>query len=410
MSEAYYDVAIAGAGPAGLALAALLARKGIQVGLFERNARTSLSNPAYDGREIALTHRAWRILADIGAHSHIDQKQVGFLRHAKVLNGASPYALSFVPEKMQHDTLGFILSNHLIRSALYETVNETPCISLHTDFDIQKVSEDKKSVTLSNAQGRSYRASMLVVADGRFSKIRDMLGIAVDRRDYGRVCMVMRLSHDKSLHETAYEIFGDERTMALLPLASKNNKHESSLVLTLSPARAQALMAIPSESFLHALNDKDLQTYCGQAQLASERYAYPLVGIYAHSFSGDRWALIGDAAIGMHPVTAHGFNLGLRAAEILSQQITSPPAEGRPLEWSKPLSRFHRELRRVSWPIYHGTNALVGLYTDSRPLAHIARTALLRTGSILKPARHLLIRSLMDGGSQVENFSVKNTL
>lgn len=134
--------------------------------------------------------------------------------------------------------------------------------------------------------------------------------------------------------------------------------------------------------------------------MATGRFAYPLTGVYAGRFYGDRWALIGDAAIGMHPVTAHGFNLGLRAAEILSGVMTRSRDAGQPI-WDTPgLRAYNRELRRVSMPLYHATNALVQLYTDSSPMAHVARAGVLRAGMLLKPARGVLVRTLMDSGQK----------
>ena len=55
--------------------------------------------------------------------------------------------------------------------------------------------------------------------------------------------------------------------------------------------------------------------------LVSDHFAYTLVAVYAGRFIADRFALIGNVAVGMHPVTAHGFNLGLLGAETLANQI-----------------------------------------------------------------------------------------
>ena len=52
-------------------------------------------------------------------------------------------------------------------------------------------------------------------------------------------------------------------------------------------------------------------------ELVGKRYSYPMVTTYAKKFISDRFALIGDAAVGMHPVTAHGFNLGLNLQALL---------------------------------------------------------------------------------------------
>ena len=56
-------------------------------------------------------------------------------------------------------------------------------------------------------------------------------------------------------------------------------------------------------------------------KLVGKRYSYPMITTYAKKFTSDRFAVIGDAAVGLHPVTAHGFNLGLKGLEILISEI-----------------------------------------------------------------------------------------
>lgn len=61
-----FDVLIVGAGPAGLALAQALKPLGLQVALVEQAPRASLADPAFDGREIALTQHSVSLLEQLG--------------------------------------------------------------------------------------------------------------------------------------------------------------------------------------------------------------------------------------------------------------------------------------------------------------------------------------------------------
>ena len=56
------DVLIIGAGPVGLSLALSLRGTGLDVRLVERQSEDALADPAYDGREIALSLRSVEIL------------------------------------------------------------------------------------------------------------------------------------------------------------------------------------------------------------------------------------------------------------------------------------------------------------------------------------------------------------
>ena len=87
------DVVIVGAGPAGLCLARALSGVGLNIVVLERQAESSLLNPAFDGREIALTHPSVRFMQELGLWDHIDPQAVSPLRDAKILNGVSLFSL-----------------------------------------------------------------------------------------------------------------------------------------------------------------------------------------------------------------------------------------------------------------------------------------------------------------------------
>ena len=51
-----YDLAIIGAGPAGLSFACSLRDSGLNIVVIEKQSRQLLADPPIDGRDIALTH------------------------------------------------------------------------------------------------------------------------------------------------------------------------------------------------------------------------------------------------------------------------------------------------------------------------------------------------------------------
>jgi 2-polyprenyl-6-methoxyphenol hydroxylase-like FAD-dependent oxidoreductase len=134
----------------------------------------------------------------------------------------------------------------------------------------------------------------------------------------------------------------------------------------------------------------------GRMVLSNKRYAYPLVSTWAQKFYAERYALLGDAAVGMHPVTAHGYNLGLKGADNLAQIIKGQIARGLDIGAQNGLRRYHRQHQKAALLIYHGTNALVKLYTSENPLARTARASLLRLGDLLAPARKLIMQELTE--------------
>ena len=107
------------------------------------------------------------------------------------------------------------------------------------------------------------------------------------------------------------------------------------------------------------------------------RHAYPLVGVFAHRFVASRFALVGDAAVGMHPVTAHGYNFGLYGVEVLARALAAARCSGRDIGELSVLQPYESAHRRTTLPVYLGTNAVVSLFSDERPFAKVARRAVL---------------------------------
>ena len=134
--------------------------------------------------------------------------------------------------------------------------------------------------------------------------------------------------------------------------------------------------------------------------LESTRHVYPLVGVYSRRFVGPRFALIGDAAVGMHPVTAHGFNFGLASIERLGEAIRQGRSRGLDPSDPRVLARYQRNHRLGTRPLYLTTRAIVDLYTNDRRPARVLREAALRAGSRFSPFRRALAASLANEGPQ----------
>ena len=385
------DIAVIGAGPAGLAFARALAGSGLGVTLIERSPEAALANPAFDGREIALTYRSQHLLRELGAWEGIPSEQISPLREARVLDGGSPFALTFAPGRQEGAPLGVLVANHLIRRALFTTVREAGCADLLAGVAVTSVETTPKEGTLRLADGREIRAQLVVAADTRFSGARRQMGIGARMHDFGKSMLVARVSHEKPHGGIATEWFGHGQTVAMLPLAGDT----SSIVLTLPARQIEALVAMEPEAFGAEVTRRTAARW-GELRLSGTRHAYPLVATFARRFAGTRFALLGDAAVGMHPVTAHGFNLGLAGAHRLAAEIRGALARGRSIADPGALLRYEMAHRRATWPLFTATNAIASLYTDDRAPARVLRGAVLRLGAALTPVRRLVTAQLMD--------------
>lgn len=384
-----FDIVVVGAGPAGLCFARALANTALKIAVLETQPESALAEPAFDGREIALTHFSAETLRDLGVWGRIDPADVSPLRDAKVLNGPSLQGMNIEHRHSHKDELGYLISNHLIRKAAYEAAKSSPNLTLMAETRVADLHTDSQigSVVLDN--GDTLRASLVVAADSRFSSTRRAMGISARMHDFGKVMMVCCMEHDEPHDHVAWEWFDYGQTLALLPM----NGNRSSVVITLPHQQMQPLVTMDPEAFNLAMTERFAHRL-GDMRLKSTRHTYPLVAVYADQFVGERFALVGDAAVGMHPVTAHGFNFGLRSAATLSRGISSAAAAGTDIGATALLQSYQRAHRRATLPLYLATHALAKLYTsESRP-SRLLRNAFLRIGERVTPFKQLVAATL----------------
>lgn len=368
------EVVIVGAGPAGLAMAIALHDAGFGVTVLDLQARDALAAPPEDGREIALTHSSAATLRALGLWHRLRAEEIGEIREARVIDGDRHDAALRFKSRME---LGWIVPNHALRRVSFEALAERPAVRLrdrtrlldalvspaHVDLQIEKAADGTHE---------ALRARLFIAADSRFSAARRHLGIAADMHDFGRTMIVGRMRHALPHQHVAHECFGYERTLAVLPLAGDL----CSAVMTADTASAARLMALPAAEYA-ALVEAQFGGRLGAMHLVGERFAYPLVTVLSRRFAAERSALIGDAAVGMHPVTAHGYNLGLQSVAALTGVLRDARDQGRDIGDAGVLAGYERAHRRDAAVMYHGTNAVAKLYAGNGAMQRVARRWLL---------------------------------
>ncbi|PBJ82488.1 hypothetical protein CMZ84_09980 [Lysobacteraceae bacterium NML93-0399] len=379
------DIAIVGAGPVGLCFARALAGSGLKVALFERQPHAAIAQAAFDGREIALTHASRDILTRLGLWARFAPEDVSDLRDARILDGAREDGLTISARDGRSAQLGWLVPNQRIRQAAFDVVAHVPGIALHADAAVRDVVQRSGGVTLTLEDGRCVDARLLIAADSRFSAVRRMLGIGARSRDFGTRMLVCRVAHTRPHHHAAWEWFDHGQTLALLPL----NGDRASVVLTLPPQAMAEVEALDDAAFAADMQRR-FRDRLGTMTTIGTRHVYPLVGVYADRFVAGRAALLGDAAVGMHPVTAHGFNLGLQGADRLARAIVEAHAAGRDIAGTGLLERWARAHRAASWPLYAATGLVASLYTDDRAPARLLRSATLRVAQRFAPFRRMI--------------------
>jgi ubiquinone biosynthesis UbiH/UbiF/VisC/COQ6 family hydroxylase len=287
--------------------------------------------------------------------------------------------------------LGHLIPNHEIKSAVYESIMDIENITLFTETKVEQFNINDEGVTVKLDNGDALTADLLIAADGRLSNARRAMGIPSEVKDFGKTVIVCKMEHELGHNNTAYECFHYGRTLAVLPMVGQC----SSIVITISSNKAKQVLDMDEGDF-----NEDIQTRfrykLGEMKIIGKKYSYPLFASHADYFHSERFALIGDAAVGMHPVTAHGFNLGLRGAYNLSKIIKKAQLSNQKYYSADTLVEYNRKHQIVTRPLYYGTNLIVDLYNSDRITAKILRRLALRFGNNFWPVKKLIMNQLTE--------------
>lgn len=212
-------------------------------------------------------------------------------------------------------------------------------------------------VTLSNGEKRSTR--LLVACDGVRSKLRDMAGIKHIRWEYGQSGIVTTVEHERPHNGVAEEHFLPAGPFAILPL--KGNR--SSLVWTERTPDADRLVA--GDDFLF---EEELERRFGQKlgslRVAGDKRAFPLGLTLARAFVAPRFALVGDAAHGIHPISGQGLNLGFKDVAALAETVVEADRLGLDIGSLAILERYQTWRRFDTFRMGVTTDVLNRLFSN----------------------------------------------
>src|SRR5690606_25593390 len=166
-------------------------------------------------------------------------------------------------------------------------------------------------------------SDLLVIADGGRSGLLDQLGIHRRVNPYQQVAVIANVTTANGHAGVAYERFTETGPLALLPLSGQR----SALVWTLAVDVAEEVAQLPDEAFLERLQAA-FGFRMGALLRVGERASYPLNLIEAEEQVRSNLVVLGNAAHSLHPIAGQGFNLSLRDAMALADQLQRAGREG----------------------------------------------------------------------------------
>ena len=385
-----YDIAIAGAGAVGLALACALADAldGARIAVVDPGALGEAQ--ARDARASALSAGSKRLLAAIGAWTalapHAEAVTAVDITDSSLEDAFRPVLVSYDNTVEGGEPATFIVENERLNAAILAAAARRPGIA-DLGGSAAGCSAGPHAVTLELADGRTLAAPLLVAADGRNSRLREAAGIGVVGWEYDQV---------------GHRRHGGPRQAAPLPrgaeLLSRRARSPSCRCRATAPAspgprRRPGAGPLPRSTM--PASWRKWRSASATAWAASHWRARAGSGRcemhLARALTADRLALVGDAAHLVHPIAGQGLNLGLRDVAALTEVVADAARLGLDIGSGIVLERYARWRRTDAAMSAAAFDALNRLFSNDLTLLRTARSAGLRLVDRMPALKQLFV-------------------
>lgn len=389
-----YDICIIGAGPPGLALAALLGDAGLKIVVADAGpAIPPLKDVKVDSRTVALMGASIDTLAAAGVWPLLQEYGAPLRRMSVVDDSAYPKGeddtieQTFAAYELDRDYFGYNLPLAAIRSGLHERLKKNKAVQVMTGAALKTFSADASSMMVTFENGKTLRCKLLVGCDGRNSPVREQSGIAARRRGYGQQAITCLIAHTKTHDDTSSEFHRPGGPFTIVPM--KGNT--SAIVWVEKDADADAFMKLRKPDFTRALQDRT-RGRVGKIELLSNPASWPLEYLRSERLTAPRVALAAEAAHVISPIGAQGLNLSLRDVAALADIVTGAHELGLDIGSPSVLAAYERarlpDIISRTWTVDIANQAVA---SDTGAVRHLRRLAL-RALSLPGPWRQLVMK------------------
>lgn len=357
-----FDVVISGASFAGLTLALALdqaLKSELKIALIDRVAPGSVP-PASDVRCSALSAASKRLLDALNVWPEIAAEAQPVksieITDSSLEAGVRPTLLSYDNRTADGEPATYIVPNGALTSVLASAVQRASSIVVLAPAEATGLSLSDAGAAVRLADGRTLDCALVVAADGRHSPLREATGIKVVGWDYPQTGIVTRVRHERGHNDCAVQHFLPSGPFAILPLRG----NRSCITWTEAADVARRILAMDEPSFFAEVERRFGGTL-GALTLDGPRQSWPLGMHLARRYVGERFALVGDAAHGVHPLAGQGLNIALRDVAALTEAVAEAMRLGFEPGNAEALARYERWRRfdsAISAATFDGLNRL----------------------------------------------------
>lgn len=372
------DIAIVGAGPAGLAAALFLFRAGHRVAVYER-----FDEPAPLGSGLILQPTGLTVLATLGLLSRIVERgsRIDRLLGTDAVSGRRVLDVRY--DALRRQRYGIAVHRAALFDVLYEAV-AAEGIAVTSSREIRTASREGAGMGLRDQSGELVAEAELVVdASGSGSALRHHLAPECTSRplDYGAWWASLDWCEDGFDAHALMQRYDKAKVMiGVLPIgrAAPGERELAAFFWSIKPAEAAAV----TDGGIDAWKDRILgywpecAPYLEQVgdfrDLTLARYQH----LTMERPAGANWAAIGDAAHATSPQLGQGANMALLDAAALAAALSAEDDLDAALALYCRMRRRHvrifQALSKVFTPFYQSDSTFLPLLRD-RLVATLSR-------------------------------------
>ncbi len=387
------DILISGGGIAGLTAAAAFGTAGFDVICVDPAPPvTDATAPGADMRSTAMLQPARGVLEAAGIWQHL-APHAAPLQIMRIVDAGGPegeprVTREFDASEISDQPFGWNFPNWLLRRALLDRLSELPNVDFRPGTGTTNLFTRTASARVGLTDGSRISTKLVIAADGRNSPMRAAANIDVSTRRYGQKALAFAVTHQVPHHNISTEIHRSGGPFTLVPLPDRNGMPCSAVVWMDDGAATMARAEADVAAFEAEMSQRSCHLF-GPLTLVTPRAVWPIISQYATRLSGQRIALIAEAAHVLPPIGAQGLNMSLNdLATLLELAQANPDTLGD----AAMLDAYHTARYPDIQLRVRGIDLLNRASQASSEVARDARAAGLNALYAMAPVRRMLMQ------------------